>query len=56
MAKVSIRVHSGAVHFDVTVLADTPEQALSFIRARYRTSDFRLKLSTDLEQRGGAMG
>jgi hypothetical protein len=55
MVKVLIRVRSGAAHFDVAVLADSPEQALSLITARYRTSDVRLKLSTDLEQGGDAM-
>ena len=55
MVKVPIRVHSGAAHFDVAVLADSLEQALSIIRARYRTSTVRLKLWTDLEQGGDAM-
>jgi hypothetical protein len=55
MVKVSMRVHSGAAHFEVAVLADSPEQALSLIRARYRTSNVRLKLWTDLEQGGDAM-
>jgi hypothetical protein len=56
MAKVSIRAHSGAAHFDVAVLAESPKQTLSHIRARYRTSDVRLRLWTDLEQGGDAMG
>ena len=56
MVKVSIRVHSGAAHFDVAVLADSPEQAINLIRARYRTSDVRLKLWTALEQGGDTMG
>ena len=56
MMRVSIRVRSGAARFEVAVLADSPEQALSIITARYRTSDVRLKLSTELEQGGDAMG
>ena len=56
MVKVSIRVHGGAAHFDMAVLADSPEQDISLIRARYRTSDVRLKLWTTLEQGGDAMG
>ncbi len=55
MVKVSIGVHSGAAHLDAAVLADSPEQALSLIGARYRTSNVRLKLWTDLEQGGDAM-
>ena len=43
MAKVSIRVQSGAARFDVAVVADSPEQAISLIRGRYRTSDVRLR-------------
>ncbi len=55
MVKVSIRVHSAAAHFDVAVLAAEPEQALSLIRAGYRTSNVQLKLWTDLEHGGDAM-
>ena len=56
MAKVLITVHSGAARFDVAVLAHSPEQALSLIGSRYRTSDVRLKLWTDLEQGGDELG
>ena len=48
MAKVSIRVHSGAARFDVAVVADSPEQAVSLIRGRYRTSNVRLRPWTSL--------
>jgi hypothetical protein len=55
MARVLITVHSGAARFDVAVLANSPE-ALSLIGARYRMSDVRLKLWTDLEQGGDELG
>ena len=42
MVKVSIRVQSGAARFDVAVMADSVEQAISLIRERYRTSDVRV--------------
>ena len=48
MAKVSIRVRSGASRFDVAVVADSPEQAISLVRERYRNSDVRLKHPTGL--------
>ena len=48
MMKVSIRVHSGTARFDVAVTADSPEQALSLVRERYRTSEVRLRTSTSL--------
>ena len=43
MAKVSIRVRSGASRFDVAVVADSVEQAVSLVRERYRTSDVRVR-------------
>ncbi|HEY6582229.1 MAG TPA: hypothetical protein VIZ60_14010 [Rubrobacter sp.] len=43
MAKVSIRVQSGAARFDVAVVADSEEQAISLVRERYRTSDVRVR-------------
>ena len=43
MAKVSIRVQSGAARFDVAILADSEEQAISLVRERYRTSDVRVR-------------
>ena len=42
MAKVSIRVQSGATRFDVAILADREEQAISLVRERCRTSDVRV--------------
>jgi len=46
MAKVSIRVQSGAARFDVAVVADSREQAISLVRERYRTSDVRVRSLT----------
>jgi len=43
MAKVSIRVHRGTARFDVAVVADSEEQAISLVRERYRTSDVRVR-------------
>ena len=43
MAKVSIRVRSGAARFDVAVEADSVEQAISLLGERYRTSDVRVR-------------
>ena len=48
MAKVSIRVQSGAARFDVAILADSEEQAISLVRERYRTSDVRVRSLTGL--------
>jgi hypothetical protein len=48
MAKVSIRVQSGAARFDVAVVADSEEQAISFVRKCYSTSDVRVRLLTGL--------
>ena len=49
MAKVSIRVQCGAARFDMAVMADSEEQAISLIRERYRTSDVRVRFLTGLE-------
>jgi hypothetical protein len=48
MVKVSIRVHSGAARFDVAVLAESAEQAVVLVRARYRTSRVRVRSLADL--------
>jgi hypothetical protein len=48
MAKVSIRVQSGAARFDVAVVADSVEQTVSLVRGRYRTSNVRVKSRTGL--------
>jgi hypothetical protein len=48
MAKVSIRVRSGAARFDVAILADSVEQAISLVRGRYRTGDVRVRSLTGL--------
>ena len=50
MAKVSIRVQSGAVRFDVAGTTDSPERATGLIRDSYRAGDIRLRLPTDLER------
>jgi hypothetical protein len=36
MAKVSIRVQSGAARFEVAVLADSAQQAVGLVKGRYR--------------------
>jgi hypothetical protein len=38
MAKVSIRVQSGAARFDVAILAESEEQAIGLVRERCRTT------------------
>jgi len=43
MAKVSIRVQSGAARFEVAVLADSAQQAVGLVKGRYRTSDVRVR-------------
>jgi len=43
MAKVSIRVHSGAARFDVAVLADSAQQAVSLVRERYCNCEVRVR-------------
>ena len=48
MAKVSIRVHSGAARFDVVVLADSAQQAVGLVRRRYRNCDVRVRSLSDL--------
>jgi hypothetical protein len=51
VAKVSIRVQSGAARFDVAIVADSEEQAIVLVRERYRTGDVRVKSLIGLEGR-----
>ena len=49
MVKVSIEVHDGTARFAVAVLANSIQQALSIIAARYPSSVARVKFPIDLE-------
>jgi hypothetical protein len=51
VAKVSIRVQSGAARFDVAIVADSEEQAIVLFRERYRAGDVRVKSLIGLEGR-----
>jgi len=46
--KVSIRVQSGAARFDVAVLAENVEHAMSLVGTRYRTTNVRVRTMTGL--------
>jgi hypothetical protein len=49
MVKVSIEVHDGTARFAVAVLAQSIEQALSIIAARYPGSVARVKIPINPE-------
>jgi hypothetical protein len=43
MARVSIRVQSGAARSEAAVLAESAEQAVDLVRTRYRASSVRAR-------------
>jgi hypothetical protein len=43
MVKISIEVRSGAARFDVTVQAETIQQALSFVEERYSKGSVKVR-------------
>ena len=49
MVKVSIEVRDGAAHFTVAVKAQSVQQALNLVQARYPGNTARLKFPIDPE-------
>ncbi len=49
MIKVTIEVHNGSTHFNVSVKAQSIERAMSIVRGRYPGCTIRIKFPIDPE-------
>jgi hypothetical protein len=49
MVRMSIEVRNGATRIDAAVQAQSIQQAMSFVRARYPNADVRVKFPIDPE-------